>query len=402
MPKTLIVLEQEQNQEPENLKILGLSFSNRIERSARKHGITNIVWQNGSIMESRHSFREQANHQSISRVDFIEQLENGGIIILYPNILFSEPAWEILSKQQCEPETFYVFEDCESCFLIRSSNKVFLEEIFKEKLSFSSSLQKLKEKLIFKTLSMTKKESIYYKSKEDVPQVENWLLQGLIKDTEGFMSKHFERKISLFFSRRLSRTKITPNSMTVISAFIGIGGAYFFMFSEKWYNVFGALFFWLHSVLDGCDGELARLKFLESKFGGILDFWSDNLVHAAIFSGIAYGAYRSHGQLLFLGLGLLAVLGTFFSAGFVFLRTMREKKENGPFFTSVVKENPDQNKNSIVKFADFLARRDFIYLVILFSFIGKIEWFLWMGALGSPIYFFLLLILARKQDLMRA
>ncbi len=408
MPKILIVLDQEQNQELENLKILGLSFWDRIEKPARKHGVENIFWNKNSLIES---FREQGNQQSISRVDllenkncqtilkidFLEQLDHEGIIILYPNILFSEPAWEILAKHQCEPETFYVFEDCDSCFLIRSNNKVFLEKLFKEKLNFSSVLQKLKEKLIFKTLPMTKKERIYCRSKEELPQVESWLLQGLIKDTEGFMSKHFERKISLFFSRRLSMTRVTPNSMTVISALVGILGAYFFMFSEKWYNVFGALFFWLHSVLDGCDGELARLKFLESRFGGILDFWSDNLVHAAIFSGIAYGAYRSHGQILFLGLGFLAVLGTLFSAGFVFLRTMREKKEKGPFFTSVVKENPDQNKNSIAKFADFLARRDFIYLVILFSFMGRIEWFLWMGALGSPIYFFLLLLLDRKK-----
>ena len=39
-----------------------------------------------------------------------------------------------------------------------------------------------------------------------------------------------------------------------------------------------------HSILDGCDGELARLKFQESRWGGILDFWGDNVVHSVIFA----------------------------------------------------------------------------------------------------------------------
>lgn len=389
MAKTLIVLSQEQNQDIEDLKILGLSFWTRIESSARKHGIENIF---------RFS-RELVNHQIACRTDFLEHLDNWIFIIIHPSILFSDVAWKILAKLEMEPESCLIFEGLESCILIRSGNKAFLEEIFKDKFNFSLVLEKLKEKLIFKTLPLAKKEWIYCKNKEDLPQVEKWLLQGLIKDTEGFMSKHFERKISLFFSKRLAATRLTPNSMTVISALIGVLGAYFFMFSEKWYNVFGAIFFWLHSVLDGCDGELARLKYLESRFGGVLDFWSDNLVHAAIFSAIAYGAFRVNGQFLFLGLGFLAVLGTFFSAGFVYFSTMREKKGKGPVFTSVIKESPDQNKSSVSKFADFLARRDFIYLVIVFSFIGKIEWFLWMGALGSPIYFFLLLILNKNNTL---
>src|SRR2546426_3192414 len=36
-----------------------------------------------------------------------------------------------------------------------------------------------------------------------------------------------------------------------------------------------------HSILDGCDGELARLKFQHSRWGAVLDFWCDNVVHVA-------------------------------------------------------------------------------------------------------------------------
>src|SRR5207247_11336043 len=51
----------------------------------------------------------------------------------------------------------------------------------------------------------------------------------------------------------------------------------------------GALLFLTHSILDGCDGELARLKFLESRAGAVLDFWGDNLVHVAVFGCMAVG-----------------------------------------------------------------------------------------------------------------
>ena len=47
--------------------------------------------------------------------------------------------------------------------------------------------------------------------------------------------------------------------------------------------------FLTHSILDGCDGELARLKFLESPRGARLDFWGDNVVHVAVFGCMAAG-----------------------------------------------------------------------------------------------------------------
>src|SRR5712671_2689653 len=108
---------------------------------------------------------------------------------------------------------------------------------------------------------------------------EAWLLQSLIKDTEGFMSRHVERRISLAITRRLVATSITPNAMTLVSLAVGLLGAPFFLSPDPLLQVTGSLLFLTHSILDGCDGELARLKFLESPGGARLDFWGDNLVH---------------------------------------------------------------------------------------------------------------------------
>jgi len=226
----------------------------------------------------------------------------------------------------------------------------------------------------------------------DRKRAERWLLDGLVKDSEGFMSRHFERKISLAVSRVLAATRVTPNEMTLVSVAIGLGGALFFLSPSAAMQTAGALLFLLHSILDGCDGELARLKFQESRFGGVLDFWGDNLVHAAVFSCMALGWSRASGGAIWpLVLGALAVAGTLASATWVYVKTMRREKE-GPLFTGVT--SPD---SVVARAADALSRRDFIYLVLALSLFGKADWFLALTAAGAPLYFVLLFALDRRR-----
>ncbi len=226
-------------------------------------------------------------------------------------------------------------------------------------------------------------------SPADLPRAQAWLLQSLVKDNEGFMSRHFERRISLAVSRRLAGTRVTPNAMTLVSVGVGLVGAALFLSAWPGAAVAGALLVLLHSILDGCDGELARLKYQESRFGGILDFWGDNVVHAAVFGTIAVAWSRASGSSGPLLLGAAAILGTVLSAAFVYRHTMAQVAE-GPLFTSVSR-SPDARFSRL---ADALARRDFLYLLVILAALGKVHWFLVMAAVGSPIYFLLLLAIA--------
>lgn len=230
----------------------------------------------------------------------------------------------------------------------------------------------------------------------DVAKAEEWLLRGLVKETEGFMSRHFERRISLAISRRLASTRVTPNTMTAVSLGVGLLGAPFFLSSSPAVQLAGALLLLAHSILDGCDGELARLKFQESRWGGLIDFWGDNVVHIAVFACMAVGwslAMHSPWPLL---LGTLAVAGTAGSAWFVYWHTMRDKRSAGPLFTSTVRFPG----SGLSRLLDALANRDFIYGVILLSAFGKAAWFLIPAALGAPI-FLLLLWWAARHTLQR-
>lgn len=358
---------------PLETKILGVSLRDRIALPAKKFGFRNVILLNKN-----------------DRADEAE----GDVCTFPPANLFSQPAWKKISQIKIAPGTAYIAENESFCVVAAKEFQRLLPSLEESK-NFSEFIQKIKTHFKLESIPLQKKDSIAVRGIQDIPSVERWLLQGLIKDSEGFMSRHLERKISLAATRRIIDTPITPNGMTILSTLIGIAGAFFFLPSDKWFHVTGAWLFWLHSVLDGCDGEIARLKFLESRWGGILDFWGDNVVHSFVFGCIALGIYFKFNSTRSLLLGMFAVIGTMLSAGLVYWNTMRPKKESGPLFTSVVAAN----ESAVSKVADFLARRDFIYLVILLSFFGKIQWFLWMGAVGSPIYFFVILWFHLKSKL---
>jgi phosphatidylglycerophosphate synthase len=223
----------------------------------------------------------------------------------------------------------------------------------------------------------------------DRSRAERHLLRGLIKDEEGFMSKHFDRTISLAVTRRLAGTRITPNEMTVIAVAIGVLGAPFFLSMRPSVQVFGGILFLLHSIIDGCDGELARLKFQESRYGGVLDFWGDNVVHVAIFGCMALGLWLATGRPWTLWCGVSAVVFTGVSAWYVYRRTMMGPKE-GPLYTSVAMKA----ETTLSKVADAVSRRDFIYLILIMSAFGVADWFVVSSAVIIPVYFLVLLVVA--------
>lgn len=227
----------------------------------------------------------------------------------------------------------------------------------------------------------------------DIPAAERRLLGALVKDTDGFMARHVDRRISLQLSRRLAPTGITPTQVTIISMLIGLIGAAFFLSTHWFWQTAGALLFLLHSIVDGCDGELARLKFQESKFGGLLDFWGDNVVHVAIFACLAVGWASSAGATWPLWLAATAIIGTLGSAGLVYWKQLRGKEGGGPLFTSV----SDVSDDRLSRMLDAASRRDFVYGLPILALFGKSHWLLLLAAVGAPIFFFLLVVLALRE-----
>ncbi len=301
------------------------------------------------------------------------------VVVLDPSFL---PTVDCLKRLYKLAVSEGEFLDLEGCILFLPSKGCFeLERLFG-----TGGYQRLKD-FLSTFLSPVrarceKDEFLPLRTEKERKKTQKLLFKALIKETEGFMSRYVERPISLFISKRLAETSITPNQITVISTIIGLVGAFFISLGQGFWQVAGALLFLAHSIIDGCDGEIARIKFMESKLGGVLDFWGDNLVHAAVFWAIGLEWAMRTGSTYPLYLGAAAVLGTLLSASIVYFSTMTKVKE-GPLYTSV---SGSSEKGRIVKIADFLSRRDFIYLVVILAFFNHLDWFLVAASIGSIIF----------------
>lgn len=192
--------------------------------------------------------------------------------------------------------------------------------------------------------------------------------------TDGFMSRHLDRKISQFFSRRLVRTKMTPNQVTLSGMSIGLLGAVLLSYPGYWQRVLGSLLFVFCIIVDGVDGEVARLKVMDSRFGRYLDITTDNLVHIAVFVGIAVGLYRETGSTLYLAALWLLLGGFACCAAAVYKCILCAAPE-------VLKRSP-----KLLKLMKMLSNRDFAYLVALLAIVDHLDWFLIGAALGTYIF----------------
>ncbi len=120
------------------------------------------------------------------------------------------------------------------------------------------------------------------------------LLGALVKPSDGPVSRHFNRHLSRAVTRMVVPLGMTPNQMTVVVALCGIAGAWLASSALASSQLYGALLFQLHSVLDGSDGEIARLTKRYGKHGALIDSVVDDVCNGLFFLGLSIGVARAH------------------------------------------------------------------------------------------------------------
>ncbi len=132
------------------------------------------------------------------------------------------------------------------------------------------------------------------------------------KATDGPISRHINRPISLFITEKLLLpSRISPNQITIFSFLLSLLAAGAFFMPLSWGPILGAFLAQLASIVDGCDGEVARLKFLESPFGGWLDSLLDRYADAALVFAMAGHLHRQQPSDFLLISAFLALVGSF-------------------------------------------------------------------------------------------
>jgi phosphatidylglycerophosphate synthase len=189
-------------------------------------------------------------------------------------------------------------------------------------------------------------------------------------DTDALMARMVDRRLSWRLSLRLARTRITPNQVTLINTALGFGCATLLASTSYWLRLCGTLLFLLSITLDGVDGELARLRMLESRFGERLDVLTDNLVHVAIFVGMAIGCYRvSNSDAYFY---VLAVLLAGFGACAVSVNR-------------ALSVAPDEAHRWLGQ-VERATGRDFAYILVVLAIFNRLYYFIWGAAFGTLVF----------------
>ena len=226
----------------------------------------------------------------------------------------------------------------------------------------------------------------YIDDESDVARAEGWLLRGSGKSRDGFISRYLNRPISRAVSQLLLKTPITPNLWTVLITAFPVIGFLFLIRGTYPGFVIGALLFNVHSILDGCDGEIARAKYLDSEKGPGVDAIGD-LIALLLFSiGLGFGLFRSPqqnavGQWIFLTEGVLASV-------FITLRLgpdhVLDLLRRGPTAVVFTKDDERLRRSGGQFFGDRLtslgfelAKRDVAFFVFLIAIaLGLARWIL--------------------------
>jgi len=147
---------------------------------------------------------------------------------------------------------------------------------------------------------------------EDLPEAERKLDTWLLKPTDGLFARN-NRRVSIPISRQLIKLPLTPNMVTMLVLGVSFTSGVFFARGGYWSTLLGAFLSVAASVLDGCDGEVARLKLQSTRLGCWLETVCDYLYYLFVFGGLALGLTRSSGSKTYLAWGALLCFGAVMS-----------------------------------------------------------------------------------------
>ena len=137
------------------------------------------------------------------------------------------------------------------------------------------------------------------------------LAESTGKANDGPVSRYLNRPLSVRISRRLVNCRITPTQISLLSFLWSVVAAALFAVGGYAALLAGGLVAQFASVIDGCDGEVARLKFQSSRYGGWLDAVLDRYADAFLLAGLTWHAYADTTDSLILMAGFLALIGSF-------------------------------------------------------------------------------------------
>ncbi len=208
---------------------------------------------------------------------------------------------------------------------------------------------------------------------EDIPAARKALIRSLTKPTDGWVSRHLNRPLSTRISRLLAHTPVTPNQFTLLTGLVGLATGFFAAQGGYWNFLVAGTLFHLTSVLDGVDGELARLKFRYSPRGQWLDTVVDNLSYVAALLGILVGIFRTEVTVPVKVAGILALVFVVAALASLYLYLLRFKSGGTLLNVKYGFQEGNTRFDRIMQVLAAFGKRDlFALLFFLMALVGQL------------------------------
>lgn len=230
----------------------------------------------------------------------------------------------------------------------------------------------------------------------DARDAEDWLWNSCRKSVDGIVSRNLNRHISLAISRFLAPTSIKPNHISYFTFALGIIAGILAGVGGWFYFALAGLVFQINSVVDGCDGELARVKYEFSVTGEWLDTLSDDFSDVFFWIGLGIGAWRTFEAPfglepdIWLWLAGISVAGKLASMALYYRWLIAHKRGDLLAFQwSFDDEEAGSPLAKLLAKLKYLTKKDFIvFAAMIMGFAGILPYLLVAAAPGNLVVAF--------------
>ena len=122
---------------------------------------------------------------------------------------------------------------------------------------------------------------------KDLRKARSQLRRSLVKDGDGPVSRYLNRPVSTRISMALAPVRPSPDLISLVSVGLALVAAWLLATSR---GILGGIVIYAASVLDGVDGETARLFMRAGPRGAMLDGVLDRVGDAAVMAGLGVWA----------------------------------------------------------------------------------------------------------------
>jgi phosphatidylglycerophosphate synthase len=223
----------------------------------------------------------------------------------------------------------------------------------------------------------------------DLAAAEREIRETVFKPTDHDLAR-FNRRLSIPISVALLRTPVTANQFSILLLFLGLYAAWLFSLGSYATGVAAAAVSLAASILDGCDGEIARLKYQDSALGCWLETVTDYAYYFAVFGGMTIGVVRYTGWngFYWIGTGALAGMVTAFML-LLYLRH-RISGDAPERFAGIVKgkfkEDGSQYTKWLARLSNVATRAQMPYGILGLALLGALPLVLVLSLIGANLY----------------